>query len=69
MEAIEDLMVGKEARLYVVVNKTLMNRSLDRDKRYIFTSILEDAFQTACLMHRVAEYVETVAFFQMIGET
>ena len=61
-------MVGKEACLYVVVDKSLMNRSFDRDKRYVVTSVFEDAFQTTCLMHRVAEDIETVSLLQMIDE-
>ena len=45
MEAIKDLMVGKQTHFYVIIGKTRMQSLIDRCEDDTGTQLLKDGFQ------------------------
>ncbi len=68
MKAVEKLMVGKETKGQIVVNKTFVQSFYNRRERNIFVFIFENSLNTVGLFFTIAKYIQFVAVFQEIFE-
>ena len=68
MESVENLVVGEEACLDVVVDKSLVERTLDGSESDVVATVVEDVFEAIGLVGRIAEDIETVAVADVARE-
>ena len=75
METVKYLMVGKEAHLQVVVDKTLVQCLIYRCKTYlcmltlVFGTLCKDILQALVLLGTVGQYIHLVALVQIVVES
>ena len=68
VETVENLMVGKDAQLQVVVDKSLMEGTQHGHEGDIVAAVVENGFQTVDLLLAVGKYHESVAVAQKVGK-